>query len=268
MTVHSSVSCGALLDRVRREAPLVQCITNYVAMNYAANVLLAAGASPAMVHAPEEAGEFAALAGAVSVNIGTLSPTWLEGMSAAARMAGANGKPWVLDPVAHFATSFRRHAVDALLTLKPTVIRGNASEIMALAGAPSAGRGVDAGDSVEHAQASALALARQTGAVVAVTGAADFVTDGERAARIGGGSPLMPQVTAMGCALTGLIGAFLAIAPQSPWEATIAALACFAVAGTQAAQTSSGPGSFAWQFIDALSALHGDALQAQAEVAA
>ena len=235
-------------------------------MNYAANVLLAIGASPAMVHAPEEAGEFAALAAALSVNIGTLSSPWLEGMHAAAAVVGANGKPWVLDPVAHFATNFRRRAVDALLALKPTVIRGNASEIMALAGAASAGRGVDAGDSVEHAQASALALARQTGAVVAVTGEVDFVTDGQRAARIGGGSPLMPQVTAMGCALTGLVGAFLAIAPHSSWEATVAALACFAVAGTQAAQVSTGPGSFAWQFIDALSALRGDALQAQAQV--
>lgn len=266
MTTLTPISPGALLDQLRRTSPLVQCITNYVAMNYAANVLLAAGASPAMVHAPEEAGEFAGLAGAITINIGTLSSPWLDGMQAAAKVAHESGKPWVLDPVAHFATAFRRTAVEQLLALKPTIIRGNASEIMALAGDASSGRGVDSGDSVERAEASALALARQTGAVVAVTGAVDFVTDGEKAARIAGGADLMPKVTAMGCALTGLVGAFAAIAPASPLDATVAALACFGVAGTQAAQHSSGPGSFAWRFIDALAALDGEMLHARAQV--
>lgn len=259
-------SCGELFDRMRRQSPLVQCITNYVAMNYAANVLLAAGASPAMVHAPEEAGEFAGLAGAVTINIGTLSSPWLQGMHAAARSASENGKPWVLDPVAHFATAFRRNAVQELLAFKPMVIRGNASEIMALAGDASSGRGVDSGDSVERAEVSALLLARRTGAVVAVTGAVDFVTDGHRSARMAGGSELMPKVTAMGCALTCMVGALAAVAPATPWEATISALACFNVAGTQAASQSSGPGSFAWRFIDALATLDGDVLQAQAQV--
>jgi hydroxyethylthiazole kinase len=259
-------SCGEQFDRMHRQSPLVQCITNYVAMNYAANVLLAAGASPAMVHAPEEAGEFATLASAVTVNIGTLSAPWLKGMRAAAKAANDNGKPWVLDPVAHFATAFRRKAVAELLALKPTVIRGNASEIMALAGDASSGRGVDSGDSVERAEASALLLARQAGAVVAVTGAVDFVTDGHQSARIAGGSELMPKVTAMGCALTGLVGAFVATAPATPWQATVGALACFSVAGTQAAAQCAGPGSFAWRFIDALAALDGEALQAQAQV--
>ena len=259
-------SLGELLDRVRRRSPLVQCITNYVAMNYAANALLAAGASPAMVHAPEEAGEFAGLAGAVTINIGTLSSPWLEGMRAAAKAANENGTPWVLDPVAHFATAFRRQAVQELLACKPTIIRGNASEIMALAGDASAGRGVDSGDSVERAEVSALVLARRTSAVVAVTGVVDFVTDGQRSARIAGGSEWMPKVTAMGCALTGLVGAFAAVAPAMPWEATVGALTCFSVAGTQAARESSGPGSFAWRFIDALAALPGEVLQAQAQV--
>ncbi|XRD90809.1 hydroxyethylthiazole kinase [Dyella nitratireducens] len=259
-------SCGELFDRMRHQSPLVQCITNYVAMNYAANVLLAAGASPAMVHAPEEAGEFAGLAGAVTINIGTLSSPWLEGMHAAAKAANENGKPWVLDPVAHFATAFRRKAVTELLAFKPTVIRGNASEIMALAGDASSGRGVDSGDSVERAEVSALVLARRTSAVVAVTGAIDFVTDGHQSVRVAGGSALMPKVTAMGCALTCLVGAFAAVAPASPWEATIGALACFSVAGAQAAQQASGPGSFAWRFIDALAALDSHTLQAQAQI--
>lgn len=258
--------CGELLERMRHASPLVQCITNYVAMNYAANVMLAAGVSPAMVHAPEEAAEFARLAGAVTINIGTLSSPWLEGMRGAAAAANESGRPWVLDPVAHFATAFRRTAVEDLLALRPTVIRGNASEIMALAGHASAGRGVDAGDSVEQAEASATELSRTTQSVVAVTGAVDFVTDGQQAVRISGGSTLMPQVTAMGCALTCVVGAFAAAAPQDPFLATVAALACFSVAGTQAAQESSGPGSFAWRFIDALAALDAHRVQTQARI--
>jgi hydroxyethylthiazole kinase len=259
---------GDLLTHMRHASPLVQCITNFVAMNYAANVLLAAGASPAMVHAPEEAGEFARLASAVTINIGTLAADWLEGMRFAARAANEAGRPWVLDPVAHFATAFRRKAVKELLALHPAVIRGNASEIMALAGEASAGRGVDAGDSVEQAEAAAIALARKSHAVVAVTGAVDFVTDGHRAVRLSGGSPLMPQVTAMGCALTCLIGAFVATVPQDVFVGTVTALACFNVAGTHAAADSSGPGSFAWRFIDALAELDAQTLQAQARIVA
>ncbi|MBW8284215.1 MAG: hydroxyethylthiazole kinase, partial [Rhizobium sp.] len=125
---------GTLLTEMRAAAPLVQCITNYVAMNVAANVLLAAGASPAMVHAQEEAGEFAGFAGALTVNIGTLSPAWIAGMKAAIGGATGGRRPWVLDPVAHFATEFRRKATAELLALGPTIVRGNASEIIALAG--------------------------------------------------------------------------------------------------------------------------------------
>lgn len=257
---------GRLLEALRRQPPLVQCITNYVAMNVAANVLLAAGASPAMVHAEAEAGEFAAIAGALTVNIGTLSPGWIGGMREAARAAGAAGKPWVLDPVAHFATAYRRDVVAELLALKPTIVRGNASEIIALAGGQSAGQGVDSGDPVEQAEASATALAQRHGMVVAVTGATDFVTDGSRAARIAGGSPLMPQVTALGCSLTCLVGAFAAIDPERSFETTVAALAMFAVAGEQAAEGASGPGSFAWRFLDALAALDGAGLEAGARI--
>ena len=260
------ISYGNLLDQLRHESPLVQCITNYVAMNFAANTLLAAGASPAMVHAPEEAGEFASIAGALTINIGTLSSQWLEGMLVAAGAANQSGRPWVLDPVAHFATAYRRKAMEELLALQPAVIRGNASEIMALAGDASSGRGVDSGDSVERAEVLAMVLARRVHAVIAVTGETDFVTDGQDSVRIAGGSALMPKVTAMGCALTGLVGAFVAVTPESPLNATVAALACFSVAGWQAAQEASGPGSFAWRFIDALAGLDGNTLQAQAEI--
>lgn len=257
-----------LLERVRGDAPLVQCITNYVAMNVAANVLLAAGASPAMVHAEEEAGEFAAIAGALTVNIGTLSPGWVAGMKAAIAGAQRADKPWVLDPVAHFATAYRRRTTSELVALRPTVIRANASEIIALAGGQSGGQGVDSGDTVDAAEQAARSLAGASGAVVAVTGRTDFVTDGERAARIAGGSALMPKVTALGCALTGLVGAFAAVAPDEPFEATIAALATFAAAGEAAERAVRGPGSFAAALPDALHALAPECLEADGRIVA
>lgn len=257
---------GNLLAEMRQASPLVQCITNYVAMNIAANVLLAAGASPAMVHAEREAGEFARIAGALTVNIGTLSPDWVAGMRGAADGANQAGKPWVLDPVAHFATAYRRDTVAGLLALRPAIIRGNASEIIALAGGTSAGQGVDSGDTVASAEASALALSRKTGATVAVTGAVDFVTDGKRAVRIEGGSVLMPRVTALGCSLTCLVGAFAAIRPADPFVASVAALSVFAVAGERAGRASQGPGSFGWKFLDALAALDPAALDSEARL--
>ncbi|MBO0664570.1 hydroxyethylthiazole kinase [Jiella sp. MQZ9-1] len=255
-----------MLKAMREAAPLVQCITNYVAMNMAANVLLAAGASPAMVHTEEEAGEFAALAAALTINIGTLSPAWIAGMKSAAHGATKAGKPWVLDPVAHFATAFRRKAVSDLLELHPAVIRGNASEIITLAGGQASGRGVDSGDPVERAEDAARRLAASQGAVVAVTGPVDFVTDGDRGARISGGSPLMPRVTALGCSLTALMGAFAAIAPDHPFEATVAALATFATAGEAAGHEADGPGSFAVRFLDALHSFHSDTLEAEGRI--
>ncbi len=259
---------GQLLAAMRAKNPLVQNITNFVAMNIAANVMLAAGASPAMVHTKEEAGEFARIASALTVNIGTLSPDFLAGMKAAAEAASETGKPWVLDPVAHYATAYRRAALGELMELKPTVIRGNASEIIALAGSRSSGHGVDSGDSVMAAEGSAIELARQNACVIAVTGEVDFVTDGRRSVRVLGGSALMPRVTALGCSLTCLTGAFAATVPDKPFEATVAALAMFAVAGEGAALTASGPGFFSPIFLDRLAALTGESLDAQARIVA
>ncbi|PDT27101.1 hydroxyethylthiazole kinase [Rhizobium sp. L9] len=264
--MQSKITSGAMLKAMREKPPLVQCITNYVAMNIAANVLLAAGASPAMVHAAEEASEFAGIANALTINIGTLSTQWLEGMQGAAKAANAAGKLWVLDPVAHYATGFRRAAVADLLELRPTIIRGNASEIIALAGGESRGQGVDSRDPVEQAEDSARRLAERQRTIVAVTGAVDFVTDGARAVRIAGGSALMPQVTALGCSLTCLVGAFAATAPEDLFGATVAALATFAVAGEDAALGAAGPGSFSWRFLDALAAIDAETLDARARV--
>ncbi len=249
-----------LLAALRRDAPLVQCLTNFVSMNYAANAVLAIGASPAMVHAEQEAPEFARIAGAVVINIGTFSAPWLDSMLLTAAAAGQAGTPWVLDPVAHHATGFRRDAIRRLLDLKPTIIRGNASEIIALAGGQSAGKGVDARDAVAQAEQSALDIAVRRQTVVAVTGEVDFVTDGTRSVRIGGGSPLMPRVTATGCALTAVVGAFAAVSQDDPYAAAVAALSCFGIAGQRAHAQAQGPGSFAWRFLDALAGLETDCL--------
>lgn len=257
---------GFLLTTMRQQRPLVHCITNYVAMNIAANVLLAAGASPAMIHAEQEAEDFAAIAGALTVNIGTLSADWLVGMHAAVRGATGAGRPWVFDPVAHNATSFRSEAAAALVALSPTIIRGNASEIIALSGRTSRGQGVDSRDPVAAAEDAARWIAGERGSVVAVTGAVDFVTDGERAFRIQGGSPLMPQVTALGCSLTCLVGAFAAAFPGNALEAATGALAMFAAAGEKAARQAEGPGSFGWRFLDALASIDGATLDAEARV--
>ena len=256
---------AARLDALRAAAPLVHNITNYVAMNVMANVMLAAGASPAMIHAREEAAEFAAIASALTVNIGTLSPAWVEGMVEAAEAANAAGTPWVLDPVAVGATAYRREVAARLLALKPTVVRGNASEIIALSGAAGLGKGVDAADGVDAALDAARGIARQTGGIVAVTGAEDYVTDGTRAARIANGHPVMPAVTAMGCALNGIVAAFVATG-EDAFEATVTALAFYGLAGERAGETAAGPGSFAVAFLDALANVDGAALQAGARV--
>ncbi|MEO0930864.1 MAG: hydroxyethylthiazole kinase [Pseudomonadota bacterium] len=238
------------LQRMRDGAPLVHCITNYVAMNIAANVVLAAGASPAMLHASEEVADFVPIVGALTINIGTLSPSWVAAMEKAAQSAQQARVPWVLDPVAHFVTPYRTAVVRDLLVLKPTIIRGNASEILALAGEGASGKGADSGDSVAAARDAAIRLAQAQSCIIAVTGEVDFVTDGNRHADIAGGADVMPKVTALGCALTALVGAYAAICPAL--EATVAALTHFAEAGARAAPASRGPGSFAVEFLDNL----------------
>lgn len=242
-----------LLDALRAGCPLVHNITNYVSMDIVANVLLAIGASPAMVHAVEEVEEFVSFSSALVVNIGTLSTPWIEAMVLAAERAQARGIPWVLDPVGAGATGLRNRAIERLLTAHPTLIRGNASEILAVAGAAgAAGRGVDSGNSSDEAREAAVALARATGAVVVVTGARDLVTDGERTLILANGDPLMTRVTATGCALSAVVGAFATVT-KDPFVAAVAAVAVYGVAGEIAAGTADGgPATFRTAFIDLL----------------
>ena len=255
---------GTRLDQMRAQAPLVHNITNYVAMNVMANVLLAVGASPAMVHARAEVAEFAGLAQALTVNIGTADPDWVDSMALAAEVMTLAGRPWVLDPVGVGATRFRQEACARLLDLGPSIIRGNASEILTLAGTAAAGRGADAADSVGAAQNAAWALARRSGAVVAVSGPEDFVTDGQHSYHVGNGHPMMPRITALGCSLNGVIAAFAVGALSLP--ATVSALACYGLAGEQAGARSTGPGGFQPAFLDALYHMTASALNAGAKV--
>ncbi|MDR3436267.1 hydroxyethylthiazole kinase [Telmatospirillum sp.] len=237
---------------LRERAPLVQCITNFVAMDMTANVLLAAGASPAMVHATEEAADFVELGGTLSINIGTLSPGWLGGMEAATIAAKRRGTPWVLDPVAVGATRYRDEAVARLLPQTPTVIRGNASEIMAMAGRRDvAAKGVDSTQTSPAARTNAIELARRLGCTVAVTGSIDIVTDGARVVSLANGHPMMTKVTAMGCSLSALVAAFLAVT-RDPLLAAASAIGYFGVCGELAAEAAEGPASLRLRMIDRL----------------
>jgi len=247
---------GSYLDHMRSASPLVHNITNFVAMNSMANVLLSAGASPAMVHSLEEVEDFAAISNALTVNIGTLEPAWVDAMTKAIARFNADGKPWVFDPVGVGATPYRKEVSARILELKPTVIRANASEILSLAGLSNAGKGVDSGDDVTSAVDAAKVLALQTGGIVAVTGSIDVVTDGTTQISIPHGSVMMSKITTMGCALNGVIGAFCV--GQTPLESTAAALTYYGIAGELAKQNSHGPGSFWVAFLDALASLSGD----------
>ncbi len=251
---------AGVLAAVRSRNPLVHNITNYVVMNNTANALLALGASPAMVHAPEEVAEFVGISSALVVNIGTLSSPWVASMKLAIEAANAHQVPWVLDPVGVGATRFRNHTSADLVLMKPTAIRANASEIMALAGLAGAGtRGVDSTQGSDAALDAAQQLSRKTGAVVVVTGVVDHVTDGERLVSIANGHPMMARVTGLGCTGTALVGAALAV-EHDRLLACAAGLAFLGVAGEIAAANSPGPGSLQMHLLDALYALDSQAL--------
>ncbi len=244
----------SLPERLRAASPLVHCLTNLVVSNFTANVLLALGASPAMVTAPEETEEFAAIADALLINLGTIDSHQLLAMRLAVAGAREAGKPWVLDPITA-GLAFRTTAARHLLIQKPAVIRGNASEIIALASTGSVKtKGADSLARSEEALSSAKALAKANHTVVAVSGETDYVTDGSRTLALRGGHPLMTRVTGVGCALNGAIAAFVAAA-HDPFLGTVGALQAFATAGEKAAQGAAGPGSFAVAFLDQLSLL-------------
>ena len=256
----------AVVDAVRTSSPLVHCITNTVVAGFTANLLLAAGAAPAMVDAPEEAGLLASVAGALLINLGTVTTDQADGMRAA--IAGANGAgvPWVLDPVAIGALPLRTGLAREFAALHPAVIRGNASEIGALAGG-SGGRGVDSTATPDEVAEVAVEVARTYGTVVAMSGPVDLITDGSRTVRVASGTPMLTRVTGVGCSLGALIGACLAVTPD-PITAVAAATAWVCVAGETAAEAAAGVGAFAVTFVDAVDVLSAGGIADRAELTA
>ncbi|MGN8024912.1 hydroxyethylthiazole kinase [Microbacterium sp. 22242] len=262
-------SAANLLSVLRADPPLVQCITNAVVTGFTANVLLALGAAPAMVDITGEAGGFAAIASGVLVNLGTPTPEQRAAMREAVGGAGTAGTPWVLDPVAVGALPVRTALAHDLLALRPTVIRGNASEILALAGRTLGGRGVDALDGTEAAADAARELAGRTGGAVAVSGPVDLVVDADTEIRIANGDALLTRVTGGGCALGAVMAAFLGAARQTgdtPLIAASAATLVYTVAAEDAARGAARPGSFAVRLLDALAAVQPSELAARAHV--
>jgi hydroxyethylthiazole kinase len=254
-----------VLDAIRSRRPLVHNITNYVVMNSTANALLAVGASPAMVHASEEVEEFVAIADALVVNIGTLSGPWIQAMHLAAAKATALGKPWVLDPVGAGATRLRTDTACDLLRHRPAIIRGNGSEVMSLAGGTGATKGVDSTEGSDRALDAARGLARTTGSCVVVTGAVDYVTDGTTTRSCANGDERMARVTGLGCTLSALTAACLAVEPDR-LTAGLAACAILGTAGEWAAEDSRGPGSLQVDILDRLATLDAAELDRRARL--
>lgn len=258
--LHSRTLAAHTLHHFRTLSPLTHCMTNEVVQSFTANTLLALGASPAMVVEPEEARQFAAIASAVLINVGTLAQARATAMRAAVEQAHLANTPWTLDPVAVGALEFRRRFCLDLLSLQPAAIRGNASEILALAGMSGGGRGVDTTDTAASALPAAQALARQIGTIVVVTGEVDYVTDGQRTVCVNGGDPLMTRVVGTGCALSAVVAACCAL-PGDRLDNVASACRWMKQAGQIATEQSTGPGSFVPAFIDALYNL-----EAQAQV--
>lgn len=255
----TSPDVARLATLMREASPLVHCLTNSVVRQITADVLLAAGAAPAMVDHPDEAGEFAAIASGVLVNVGNPTSEQVEGMHTAIASASENGTPWVLDPVAVGGLTLRTGLATLWLEHEPAAIRANPSETVALAGAGEGGRGVDSTDSTADALAPALVLAERTAGVVAVTGPQDVVVTNSggttRATWITSGHPLLQKVIGTGCALGALTAAYLGAARAAgidDHDAVVAAHAHVGAAGTAAGTVSAGPGLFSVAWLDAL----------------
>ena len=243
-----------LMCRIRKGSPLIHNITNFVAMNSSANILLAVGASPVMAHSRDEVGEMASLADALVLNIGTLQRDWVGSMICAARAANRKGIPVILDPVGAGATSLRSEAVRTIMSeASISVLRGNASEVFSLASDGVRTRGVDSSLLVSAdviRAAGEMALGKNC--IIVISGEKDLITDGRRIFRVANGRPIMARVTGLGCGLSAVIAAFCAVAGGELLHASTAAAALYGLCGEMAERVSVGPGSFSVAFIDAL----------------
>jgi hydroxyethylthiazole kinase len=256
-----SDSPGAALRDVRERKPLIHQITNYVVMNETANATLAIGALPVMAHAIEEVEEMASAAGALVLNIGTLSQRWIDAMLLAGKAANDAGAPVVLDPVGVGATTFRTDTAKRILAeVDVAIVRGNAAEIAALAGLRAEIRGVEAIEVGTAAPTIARAAASSLGVVAAVTGSIDHVSDATRTLAIVSGDPLLATITGSGCMATAITGCFAAVRVDALVDAAAFALAAFGVAAEDAARDASGPGTFHARLYDGLYALTPESL--------
>lgn len=260
---------SALLKQVQNAKPLVHNMTNVVVTNFTANGLYALGASPVMAYAPEEVADMAKIAGALVLNIGTLSSELIDAMIIAGQSANEHGVPVLLDPVGAGATRFRTESALRILSeVHVSLVRGNAAEVANLLGEGGAIKGVDAGESDTYENASlAVRAARKFGAVVAITGREDVIADGTACRGISGGDALLTQVTGTGCLLTSVLGAFAAVCPDMLLAGT-AGLAFYGTAAARAAERTAafGPGSFQIAFLDELAKLHPHSLKGYAAV--
>jgi hydroxyethylthiazole kinase len=255
------------LRRLRETKPLIHQITNYVVMNETANATLALGALPVMAHAREEVEEMAAIAGALVLNIGTLSPHWVDAMLLAGRVANERGIPVVLDPVGAGATTYRTETAKRILDeIDVTVLRGNAGEVATLVGVDAEVRGVESIATGSDPADLARQAGRRLGLVASVTGTVDHVSDGEDVISIANGHPLMATITGTGCMSSALTGCFLAVNRDAPLAAAAEALVAFGVAGENAAVAARGPGSFHVALYDELAALDPSTLDARARI--
>ncbi|MEI6634687.1 MAG: hydroxyethylthiazole kinase [Chlamydiota bacterium] len=243
-----------LVCRIRKGSPLIHNITNFVAMNSSANILLAVGASPVMAHSRDEVGEMTSLADALVLNIGTLQKDWVGSMICAAQAANRKGIPVILDPVGAGATSLRSEAVRAIMSeASISVLRGNASEVFSLASDGAGTRGVDSSLPVSADVIRAAGeMALKKNCIIVISGEKDFITDGRRTFRVENGRPIMARVTGLGCGLSAVTAAFCAVAGGELLHASTAAAALYGLCGEMAERVSARPGSFFVAFIDAL----------------
>jgi len=240
------------LEQLREQAPLIHNITNYVVMNPTANALLSIGASPVMAHEPKEMEEMVSIASALLINIGTLSERWIEAMHIAGKTAKSKGKPIILDPVGAGATSLRTDTTKSLIEeVNPQVIRGNASEILAVAKAEMSTKGVDSTAKADEAINVAKELAKNTKSIVSISGKTDYITDGTTLHKVENGHPLMGKITGTGCTATALTAAFSSVNKDYLIAAT-EAMQIMGIAGEMAAEESDAPGTFQTKFLDAL----------------
>lgn len=252
MSMPDDLNTWKAIEHIRATSPVIHNITNFVVMNTTANALLALGASPVMAHAEEEMEAMVGIASALVINIGTLSKEWVQSMFMAAEHATRRGLPIVLDPVGAGATPYRTDtARDLLNSGKPAIVRGNASEILALAGRRAGTKGVDSTAQSQEALEAARELHDRYGTALCISGETDLIIGGGGLLKVRNGHPMMTRVTGLGCTATALCGAFAAVTPD-PAQAAAQAMAVMGIAGEMAAERSEGPGSLQMHFLDAL----------------